>query len=36
MESLLDFANNNPEIAQQFLKGVTSAKKDETDETVFN
>lgn len=34
IESLLEFANNNPEIAQQFLQGIT--KKGEDTESVFN
>jgi len=36
IESLLEFANNNPEIAEQFLKGVGGGKKSESDENVFN
>ncbi|MCP4555947.1 MAG: hypothetical protein GY836_11035 [Herbaspirillum sp.] len=35
IDSLLDFASNNPEIAQEFLKGVTK-KKDDSTEKVFN
>jgi len=34
IDSLLEFANNNPEVAEQFLKGVTG-KKENTD-NVFN
>jgi len=31
--SLLEFANNNPELAESFLKGVTGAKKGENNES---
>lgn len=33
MTSLLEFANNHPELAESFLKGVTGGKKGETSET---
>jgi len=34
IESLLEFANNNPEIAQQFLSGMS--KKGEDTESIYN